>query len=304
MSAPRYLVCVLGPTASGKTALAIQIAQHFNTHILSADSRQLYKGLDIGTAKATPTELAQAPHHFIDTLEITEEYNAGQYERDALALLDELYQTHQVVVLAGGTGLYVQALLQGLDEFPAIPDEVRQQVRNDFDTKGLVWLQQEVQLLDPEFYAIVDQQNPSRLTRALEVCRASGKPYSSFRSGEAKQRSFTPIIIGLQWEREALYERINHRVELMIENGLIDEARHFHQYKAMQALQTVGYEELFAHFEGEYDLDEAVTLIKRNSRRYSKRQMTWLKKMGGITWVTPPQVSEVIAIIQQQMDKP
>lgn len=302
MNDTRYLVCVLGPTASGKTALAIQIAQHFNTHILSADSRQLYKGLDIGTAKATPIELSQAPHHFINTLDITQEYNAGQYERDALALLEELYKTHQIVVLAGGTGLYVQALLQGLDEFPTIPDEVRQQVRNDFETKGLTWLQKEVQRLDPNFYAEVDQQNPSRLTRALEVCIASGKPYSSFRSGEAKQRSFTPIIIGLEWEREALYNRINQRVDLMIENGLVEEARKFHPYKAKQALQTVGYEELFAHFEGEYDLAEAITLIKRNSRRYAKRQMTWLKRMEGVNWFKLQELDGVLPFIEQQID--
>lgn len=300
MNDVRHLVCVLGPTASGKTALAIQIAQHFKTHILSADSRQLYKGLDIGTAKATATELAQAPHHFINTLDITEEYNAGQFERDALALLNELYKTHQIVVLAGGTGLYVQALLQGLDEFPTVHDEVRQQVRNDFESKGLAWLQAEVQRFDPDFYAMVDQQNPSRLTRALEVCIASGKPYSSFRSGEAKQRGFSPIIIGLQWEREALYDRINQRVDLMMQNGLVEEARKFHPYKEKQALQTVGYEELFAHFEGEYDITEAITLIKRNSRRYAKRQMTWLKRMEGVNWFAPNELDGVLQFIEPQ----
>jgi tRNA dimethylallyltransferase len=300
--ATKYLVCVLGPTASGKTSLAIQIAQHFNTHILSADSRQLYKGLDIGTAKATPEERAQAPHHFIDTLlNITEEYNAGQFERDSLVLLNELYQTHDVVVLAGGTGLYVQALLQGLDEFPAIPDEVRQQVRDDFDTKGLAWLQQEVLRLDPEFYGIVDKQNPSRLTRALEVCRASGKPYSSFRSGKAKLRGFSPILIGLEWPKEALYGRIDTRVDIMLEQGLLEEAHQFLPHKNQQALQTVGYEELMHHFEGEYDLPEAIRLIKRNSRHYAKRQMTWLKRMEGITWFKTAEVGEVIPFINQQI---
>lgn len=301
MDSYRYLVCVLGPTASGKTALAIQIAQHFNTHILSADSRQLYRGLNIGTAKATPMELAGAPHHFIDTLDITQEYNAGQFERDALALLNELYQTHQVVVLAGGTGLYVQALLQGLDEFPNIPDEVRQQVRNDFEVKGLVWLQDEVKRLDPEFYSIVDTQNPSRLTRALEVCLASGKPYSSFRSGEAKQRGFTPILIGLEWPREGLYARIDTRVDVMLDQGLMEEARQFLPHKNQQALQTVGYEELFAHFEGEYDLEEAARLIKRNTRRYAKRQMTWLKRMEDVNWYTSEAIEKVLPFIEQRM---
>jgi tRNA dimethylallyltransferase len=299
--ATKYLVCVLGPTASGKTSLAIQIAQHFNTHILSADSRQLYKGLDVGTAKATPEELAAAPHHFIDTLNITEEYNAGQFEREALALLNELYLTHNVVVLAGGTGLYVQALLQGLDEFPSIPNEVRQQVRNDFDTKGLAWLQQEVLRLDPEFYAIVDQQNPSRLTRALEVCRASGKPYSSFRSGKAKQRGFTPILIGLEWPKEALYDRIDARVDMMLEQGLLEEARQFLPHKNQQALQTVGYEELMRYFAGEYDLPEAIRLIKRNSRHYAKRQKTWLNRVEGITWFKTAEVGEVIPFIEKQV---
>ncbi len=299
--ATKYLVCVLGPTASGKTTLAIQIAQHFNTHILSADSRQLYKGLDIGTAKATPEERAQAPHHFIDTLDITQEYNAGQFERDALVLLNELYQTHNVVVLAGGTGLYVQALLQGLDEFPAIPDEVRQQVRNDFDNKGLAWLQQEVLRLDPDFYDIVDKQNPSRLTRALEVCRASGKPYSSFRSGQAKQRGFTPILIGLEWPKEALYDRIDARVDMMLKHGLLEEARQFLPHKNQQALKTVGYEELMHHFEGEYDLPEAIRLIKRNSRHYAKRQKTWLNRMEGITWFKPAELNGILPFIEQQM---
>ncbi len=297
----RYLVCVLGPTASGKTALSIQLAQHFHTHILSADSRQLYKDLDIGTAKATPEELAQVPHHFIDTLDIAQEYNAGQFERDALALLETLYQNHPIAILAGGTGLYVQALLQGLDEFPTIPDAVRQQVRDDYADRGLAWLQTEMERLDPDFYAIVDKQNPSRLTRALEVCRATGKPYSSYRSGVAKQRSFSPILIGLEWPREELYARIDQRVDQMIANGLIEEARRFHTYKHKQALQTVGYEELFAYFEGEHDLEEAVRLIKRNSRHYAKRQMTWLKKMPGIHWFTPSQLDRVIPFIQSQM---
>lgn len=296
--AVRYLVCVLGATASGKTALAIQLAQHFNTHILSADSRQLYKGLDIGTAKATPSEQAQAPHHFIDTLDITQPYNAGQFERDALALLDDLFKTHQVVILAGGTGLYVQALLQGLDEFPDIPEALRQQVRDDFAEHGLVWLQQELQQLDPSFYQIVDTQNPVRLMRALEVCRATGQPYSSFRSGVGKERDFIPILIGLEWPREELYARIDQRVDLMLEQGLIEEAKRFHPHKAHQALQTVGYEELFAHFEGDYDLEEATRLIKRNTRHYAKRQMTWLKKMKGVNWVTPDKISGVVKLVE------
>ncbi len=298
----KYLVCVLGPTASGKTALAIQLAQHFSTHIISADSRQLYKGLDIGTAKATPEERAQAPHHFIDTLEITEEYNAGQFERDALALLDELYKIHNVVVLAGGTGLYVQALLYGLDEFPATPDEVRQQVRDDYAEKGLEWLQQQIQHLDPDYYQIVDTQNPVRLMRALEVCRATGKPYSTLRSGEPKQRDFTPILIGLEWPREQLYARIDQRVDFMLQHGLIEEARKFHPYKAYQALQTVGYEELFAHFEGEYDLEEATRLIKRNTRHYAKRQMTWLKKVHGLVWYKLGEVEGVVGFVKQLLD--
>lgn len=297
----KYLVCILGPTASGKTTLAIQVAQHFNTHIISADSRQLYVGLNIGTAKATPEERAQAPHHFIDTLEITEEYNAGQFERDALALLEELYKSHDVLVLAGGTGLYVQALLYGLDEFPGTPDEVRQQVRDEYAEKGLGWLQKEIQHLDPDYYQIVDTQNPVRLMRALEVCRATGKPYSSLRSGEAKQRNFTPILIGLEWPRDQLYARIDERVDMMLQQGLIEETRQFHEHKAQQALQTVGYEELFAHFEGVYDLEEATRLIKRNTRHYAKRQMTWLKKMKGITGVTPFQTQEVLLSIEHEI---
>jgi len=210
----------------------------------------------------------------------------------------DLFKTHQVVILAGGTGLYVQALLQGLDEFPDIPEALRQQVRDDFAEHGLVWLQQELQQLDPSFYQIVDTQNPVRLMRALEVCRATGQPYSSFRSGVGKERDFIPILIGLEWPREELYARIDQRVDLMLEQGLIEEAKRFHPHKAHQALQTVGYEELFAHFEGDYDLEEATRLIKRNTRHYAKRQMTWLKKMKGVNWVTPDKISGVVKLVE------
>lgn len=300
--ANRYLVCVLGPTGSGKTALAIQLAKHFNTHIISADSRQLYKGLDIGTAKATAEEQAAAPHHFIDTLQITDTYNAGQFERDALALLQELFKTQKVVILAGGTGLYVQALLKGLDEFPAVPDLVRQQVRNDFALHGLAWLQNEVRNVDPDFYSLADVQNPARLTRALEVYKATGVPYSSFRSGAAKKRDFESITIGLHWPKEQLYQRIDERVDLMLKKGLIDEARHFYTHRAQQALQTVGYEELFAYFEGDYDIAEATRLIKRNSRHYAKRQITWLKKLDRIKWFAPQEHPLALHWIIEQLE--
>lgn len=278
MSEQKYLIVVGGATASGKTSVAIALAKHFGTEILSADSRQFFREMSIGTAKPTAQELAQAKHHFIDCISIHEEYSVGDYERDALSLLAELFQEQDVVVLAGGSGLYIRALCEGLDAFPEVPPEIRAELVERFQDEGLQSLQKKLSQLDPEYYAIVDQQNPQRLIRALEVCIASGKTYSSFRSGQKAKRTFQPIYLKLEWERETLYDRINRRVDQMIEQGLIEEVKELYPFKHLNALQTVGYQELFDYLDGKSTLFDAIELIKRNSRRYAKRQMTWLRK--------------------------
>lgn len=290
----KYLITVLGPTASGKTNMAIQLAQHFHTEILSADSRQLYKEISIGTAKPSPDELAAAPHHFINHVSITDEHNAGRFENEALTLLDELFQKHDVVVMAGGSGLYIQAVLEGFDPLPKIEPAIREQLNNTLKTQGIVSMQEMLKDLDPEYYNEVDLSNPQRIVRALEVCIGSGKPFSSFRKGTKYDRNFTPIKIGIEMDRDVLYKRINDRVDLMMEAGLLEEARALHHLRGLNALETVGYTELFDHFEGVHTLEEAVELIKRNSRRYAKRQMTWTRKDPNITWFGPENRTLVI----------
>lgn len=294
----KYLITVLGPTASGKTNMAIQLAQHFNTEILSADSRQLYKEISIGTAKPTPEERAAAPHHFVDSVSITDDHNAGRFENEALALLDELFKTHDVVVMAGGSGLYIQAVLEGFDDLPKIDPAIRQQLNDTLKTQGIEALQEMLRDLDPDYYNEVDLNNPHRMVRALEVCIGSGKPFSSYRIGNKNKRHFTPIKIGIAMDRELLYDRINRRVDLMMEHGLLEEARAIHHLRGLNALETVGYTELFDYFEDKHSLAEAIELIKRNSRRYAKRQMTWTRKDPNITWFGPNDVQQVIAHIE------
>ncbi|MCB0585569.1 MAG: tRNA (adenosine(37)-N6)-dimethylallyltransferase MiaA [Phaeodactylibacter sp.] len=276
----KHLLVVGGPTASGKTAFAIRLAQHFNTAIVSADSRQFYREMNIGTAKPTEEELAQAPHYLINSLSIEEEYSVGDFERDALQLLGRLFQKHDIVILAGGSGLYIKALCEGLDEFPEVPAAIRQSVEQDYREKGLAFLQEELARTDPDYYEEVDRQNPHRLIRALAVFRASGQPFSSFRKAIIQPRPFTPIYLQLHWPRQELYRRINRRVEQMMAAGLAEEARTLFPRRRLTALQTVGYQELFDHFDGKHSMEEAITLIKRNTRRYAKRQLTWYRRDG------------------------
>jgi tRNA dimethylallyltransferase len=278
MSNQKYLIIVGGATATGKTALGIQLAQHFNTEILSCDSRQFYKEMTIGTAKPNSEELAAAPHHFIGHLSIQQNYNAGDFERDALDLLKSLFEKKNQIILVGGSGLFIRALCEGLDEFPNISESTKQAVQNLFEEQGIEALQKELKETDPVYYEKVDLKNPVRLIRALNVIKESGKPFSSFQNQKKPPRTFKPNYINLTMDREVLYQRINQRVDLMMEAGLLEEVKQLIPYRNQNSLQTVGYQEFMDFFDGKSSLEEAVELVKRNSRRYAKRQMTWFRK--------------------------
>ncbi|MEQ8363779.1 MAG: tRNA (adenosine(37)-N6)-dimethylallyltransferase MiaA [Cyclobacteriaceae bacterium] len=293
----KRLIVVVGPTAVGKTGIAIQLAKTFHSEIISADSRQLYKEMTIGTAKPSVHELEEVKHHFIDHISIEKTYDAGQYGRDAHDLISEIFKNKDMLILCGGSGLYVKAILEGFDEMPDIPDSLRQEIIEEYNEKGLDWLQQQVSEHDPEYFNEVDQKNPQRLMRAIEVIRHSGLPASSFRKKEKRKLPFGVVKIGLELDRNTLYDRINQRVDDMFEAGLLEEARKLHPKKSLNALQTVGYQELFGYFDGDYDLEEAVRLLKRNTRRYAKRQMTWFKKDDEIKWFQPSQLDEVVNYI-------
>lgn len=276
----KYLIIIGGPTAVGKTAFAIRTALHFQTEILSADSRQFFRGMNIGTAKPSPEELAAVPHHFIDCLSIRDSYSVGDFERDALQCLSELYTTRHIVVMSGGSGLYVKAVCEGLDVFPPVPPQIAGAVIQLYAAQGLPALQEELRLRDPDYYAVVDLQNPARLIRALSVCRAAGQPFSSFRSRKTVERDFTPVYIQLDRPRAELYSRIEERVDHMMRLGLEEEARLLYPHRHLQALQTVGYQEMFDYFEGKTSLETAVALIKQHTRNYAKRQLTWMRRDG------------------------
>ena len=287
----KYLITVIGPTAIGKTAMAIEIAKHFKCEIISADSRQFFKEMAIGTAVPDKNELTAAKHHFIQNISIFDEYTVGNFERDAIAKLNELFSTNNFAVLVGGSGLYIDAVLKGFDDFPDVDPAIRQQLIADFEEKGIEYLQSLLERLDPVHYSNVAKDNPQRLMRALEVCIGSGRPYSSFLNIKKNSRTFTPIIIGLEAERETMYSRINQRVDIMVDMGLIEEALKLYLHKKLNALQTVGYRELFSFFDGEFTKDFALEEIKKNTRRFAKRQMTWFKRTEGATWLdfkTPP----------------
>ncbi|WP_459209425.1 tRNA (adenosine(37)-N6)-dimethylallyltransferase MiaA [Aquimarina rhabdastrellae] len=280
----KNLIVIVGPTAIGKTNLSIQLAKHFATEIVSADSRQFFKETNIGTAVPSAEELAAAPHHFIQHKSITESYSVGDYEKDALQCIEQLFKHHDYVILIGGSGLYVDAVTKGLDYFPDTDPAVRIQLQKDFDTHGISFLQEQLQTLDPVYYSKVDIQNPHRVMRALEVCISSGKPYSSFLTQPKKERPFNCIKIGLTAERQTIYDRINQRVDIMMNMGLLQEARKVYPQKHLNALNTVGYKELFNHFDGTWELDFAISEIKKNTRRFAKRQLTWFKKDETIKW--------------------
>jgi tRNA dimethylallyltransferase len=290
----KTLIVIAGPTASGKTAAAIQLAQGLHTEIISADSRQFYREMAIGTAKPTPDELAQANHHFVNSHSITDSFNVGDFEQQGLALLDDLFKTHHTVVLAGGSGLYIKAICEGFDELPDVDPAVRERLNLELETNGINYLQEKLQLADPDYYQQVDLHNPQRLIRALEVFESSGQPISFFRKANLKHRPFDILKMGLLWPREKLYERINMRVDEMIKQGLVDEVTSLLPYRHLNALQTVGYNEIFDYLDGKTDLPTAIALIKQNTRRFAKRQMTWFNKDKTINWLAPDKAATFV----------
>ena len=290
----KTLIVIAGPTASGKTAFAIKVAKALGTVILSADSRQFYKEMSIGTAAPTEEELSQAKHYFVHHISIEDKYDVADYERDALQLLGELFKTHDTVVMTGGSGLFIDAVCNGIDAMPDVEPEIREKVEKLYHDEGLHGMQEVLQRLDPDYYAIVDQQNPRRLQRALEVCYQTGKPFSSFRSGNTVKRDFDIKKYAILWDRQQLIERIDKRVDMMMEQGLLNEAKALYPKRDLNALNTVGYKELFAYFDGSCSLKEAVEQIKIHTRQYAKRQMTWLRKDTSYQWVTTDDLEEVI----------
>ncbi len=298
MSTKRELIVVVGPTGSGKTSLSVALAQRFGAPIISTDSRQLYRNMAIGTAQPTAEELAAAEHHFIACRQIDEEFNCGAYEVAALERLEELFESHERVIAVGGSGLYIKALCEGLDTLPEVSEELRATLRRRAAEEGLEPLLEELRQRDPEFYEVVDRQNPSRVLRALEVILSSSRPYSELRRGESQQRNFDIVKVGIDMDRAELYERINLRVDMMIDQGLEAEARALYPHRALNSLQTVGYRELFDYFDGTTSRGEAIELIKRNSRRYAKRQMTWFRRDEQIRWFASPESEAVVEYIE------
>ncbi len=295
------LVVVVGPTGSGKTDLAVDLARHFKTEIISTDSRQFYRGMPIGTAQPTAEQLAAVPHHFIADRLPEEELSAGGYEREALERLESLFERHDVVVAVGGSGLYIDALCDGFDELPCDTAEIRAELMERLANEGLESLVEELRERDEAYWQVVDRHNPARVVRALEVCIASGKPYSEQRTATKRERPFRVVKIGVLWEREALYERINRRVDMMIGEGLEAEARSVQHLRHLSSLQTVGYREFFDYFDGKISYDEAVELIKRNTRRYAKRQMTWFRRDNSTRWLTPDELARAVEIVEEEL---
>ncbi len=303
MKKSKLLVVIAGPTAIGKTKLTIDLAKRFSSEIISADSRQVFRELEIGTAKPDASELAEAKHYFINTHSVHDPFSAGDFEREGLRLLATLFEHLDVVFMTGGSGMYIDAICKGLDEMPAIPINIRDHLMHRLRDEGLSVLQEELRTKDPEYFEEVDIQNSQRVVRALEMIEGTGQKFSSFRTQKKEvDRPFSILKVGLEMEREKLNERIDLRMDMMIEAGLFEEARTFHPLKHINALQTVGYREIFDFFDGIYDREEAVRLLKRNSRRYAKRQMTWFKRDSDYHWYHPQQREEIVQLIEQRVD--
>lgn len=289
------LVILLGPTGVGKTALSFALAERLGSPILSADSRQLYAEIPIGTAAPTKEEQEQVKHYFIGTHHLTDYYSAAQYEIDVLRLTEELFQSHETLLLTGGSMMYIDAVCKGIDDIPTVDDVTRRTLLDRYEQEGLEPLVNELRLLDPEYYRIVDLKNPKRVIHALEICYMTGRTYTSFRTQTTKERPFRIVKIGLRREREELYERINCRVDQMVANGLVDEARKVYPYRHLNSLNTVGYKELFAYFDGDCTLEFAIEKIKQNSRIYSRKQMTWFRRDDSIRWFHPDEVEAILS---------
>ncbi|PDH46144.1 MAG: tRNA (adenosine(37)-N6)-dimethylallyltransferase MiaA [Bacteroidetes bacterium MED-G21] len=295
----KYLILIAGPTAVGKTQLSLSIAEQYKTDIISCDSRQFYKEMCIGTAVPNADELSKIKHHFIQNLSIEDNYSIGQFERDALAKIEALHKNNNMIVMVGGSGMYIDAVCKGLDDFPPVPDSIREELNLRHQNEGLDALKKELMKLDPDYYELADSSNPHRIIRAIEICMVSGKPFSSFRKQQAKKRNFKTVKIILNRDREELYSRINKRVDRMIKEGLLEEVKNLYNYKDYNALQTVGYKELFAYYDGDWDLETAIEEIKKNTRRYAKRQMTWFRRDTQNVFFNPDKTSEIIAFVEK-----
>lgn len=291
------LLVLVGPTGVGKTELSLRLAERYHTCIVSADSRQLYAALKIGTAAPTPEQLARVKHYLVGTLQLTDYYSAARYEEEVMKLLPGLFVKHPVVLLTGGSMMYVDAVCKGIDDIPTVDDETRRFLLQRYEEEGLERLCAELKLLDPEYYAEVDLRNPKRVIHALEICYMTGKTYTSFRTRQVKERPFRMVKVGLTRDREELYRRINLRVDQMMADGLLEEARRVYPYRTLNSLNTVGYKELFKYLDGEWTLDFAVEKIKQNSRIYSRKQMTWFKRDADIRWFHPEQEAEITAYL-------
>lgn len=295
------LFVLLGPTAVGKTALSIKIAKLLGSPIINCDSRQIYKDMSIGTAAPTEEQLAEVKHYFVKILELQQYYSAAQYEEDAINLIGQLSSTHNNLLLSGGSMMYIDAVCNGIDDIPTVAPEIREELKERLHTEGLEKLRNELRLLDPEYYNIVDLKNPKRIVHALEICYTSGKTYTSFRIRKRKERPFQIIKIGLRRERNELFERINKRVDMMMEEGWLEEAKSLYPHRQLNALNTVGYKELFKYFDGTWELDFAIEKIKKNTRDYAKKQMTWFAHDEDIHWFSPDNEKEILDFISQNI---
>lgn len=301
MDNKKTLIVLIGPTGVGKTDLSIKIAEKYGSPIISADSRQLYSDLKIGTAAPTEEYLKRVKHYFVGTLKLTDYYSAAQYESEVISLLEELFKSNNTILLTGGSMMYIDAICKGIDDIPTVDSETRQMMMEKYEKEGLDRLCAELKLLDPEYYSTVDLKNPKRVIHALEICYMTGKTYTSFRTGNKKQRPFDIIKIGLCRDREELYERINKRVDIMIKEGLVDEVKSVYEYRNLNSLNTVGYKEIIQYLEGNCTLEFAIEKIKQNSRIYSRKQMTWFKRDNDITWFHPDKEEETMEFIESKL---
>lgn len=303
MSSAKTLIVITGPTAVGKTALCLDIAQHFGIPIINADSRQIYKELKIGTASPTSEQLQLVPHYFVGSLSLTDYYSASLFEQQVLEILSRQFRSHDFALMAGGSMMYIDAVCDGIDDIPTVDDQTRETLKRRLAQEGLEALVEQLKELDPEYYEIVDRQNPRRVVHGLEICLMTGKTYTSFRKREKKERPFRIVKIGLNRPREELYDRINQRVDQMMQQGLLDEAKALYPMRQMNALNTVGYKELFDYLDGRWPLEEAVERIKGNTRRYARKQLTWYKKDPQIRWFHPDEKEQIISYISQDYEQ-